>query len=62
MATKTKAELKKSHDAMAKFLVEICDQSDRVYGPARRHSRVSKAYRKAIRLIEAAGFKYPPHS
>lgn len=51
----TKAELQKSHDAMARFLVERCRESDKW---AMRSPQVERVYIKARKLIEQAGFKY----
>ena len=52
-----KAELQKSHDAMAKFLVHLCRFSDVRLGGCRTVT-VEGHYQKALRLIKRAGFKY----
>jgi hypothetical protein len=50
----TKAELKKSHDAMARFLIKLCRHNDASWYGA------SDEYRQARKLIEKAGMKYKP--
>lgn len=53
----TKAELQKSHDAMAKYLIYLCRFSD-VHWGGRREGDTEKHYQRALRLIKQAGFKY----
>lgn len=54
----TKADIKKTHDAMARFLIGLCVYSDK-YG-LNRSSDAERRYRTARRLIRRAGFKYEP--
>lgn len=58
----TKAELKKSHDAMARFIVELCRYSDRMYGDSHRGTKTKQHYARAMRLLNCAGIKYESHS
>lgn len=53
----TKAELQKSHDAMARFLVSLCRFSDIHWG-GRRTGDTERRYQRALKLIKRAGFKY----
>lgn len=53
----TKAEIKKSHDAMANFLVKLARYSDTIYS-GNRSEAGQKHYLSALRLIRKAGFKY----
>jgi len=55
----TKAELQKSHDAMAKYLVYLCRFSD-VKWNGYRDDDCEKHYLRARGLIKRAGFKYDP--
>lgn len=55
----TKAQLQKSHDAMAKFLVALCKHSDTKYR-GYREPKVEDNYQTARKLIKRAGFKYEP--
>jgi hypothetical protein len=53
----TKAELQKSHDDMARFLIELCRYSDEHwYGL--RDPETNKRYLKAVRLLKRAGQEY----
>lgn len=55
----TKAELKKSHDAMARFLKSLCEFSDKECG-ANRNPDTERRYKKARRLLRNAGVNYDP--
>lgn len=55
----TKAQLKKSHDAMARFIRSLCRRSDKVHG-ADRSPYTEKSYRRALRLLKNAGVHYKP--
>lgn len=59
---RTKVQLKKSHDAMARFLVSLCRDSDERL--IHRTDEAQRQYDRAQRLIRAAGLKYdkPPMS
>lgn len=52
-----KAELKKSHDAMAVFIQGLCQYSDDYYN-GRRTPDVERRYQKAIRLLRRAKLPY----
>lgn len=52
-------DLKKSHDAMARFLIGLCRLSD-VQWKGQRTAATNIRYRQARRLIKQAGFKYEP--
>jgi hypothetical protein len=52
-----KAELKKSHDAMAVLLRGLCQYSDDYYN-GRREMETERRYQKAKRLLRRAGFPY----
>jgi hypothetical protein len=59
--TRTKAQLKQSHDNMARLLIEICSASDEVWAMGlTRSARASRQYKRALGLSRAAGFKYDP--
>jgi hypothetical protein len=59
----TKAELQKSHDALARFLVHLCRFSDnRIPTHGVRMPEVEEHYQGARKLIKRAGFKYAPPS
>lgn len=56
------AELKrcrKSHDAMAQFLLRLLKFSDKK-GMAKREPVVEKHYQKALKLLHQAGINYEP--
>lgn len=53
----TKAQVQKSHDAMAKFLIKLCRHSDDKWN-GRRKADCNKDYNLARKLIKAAGFPY----
>ena len=53
----TKAELVKSHDAMAQFIRGLCKRSDVVWG-GNREPITDRHYRRALRLLKQAGFPY----
>lgn len=55
----TKADLRSSHDAMARFIKHLCRFSDTYYN-GHRSSTVDKHYRRARRLLKKAGIKYQP--
>jgi len=55
----TKADLKKSHDEMAKFLLYLCRFSD-IEHDAYRTGTTERHYQRARRLIKRAGLKYDP--
>lgn len=52
----THTELKKSHDAMARFLLSLCHSSDMAYGS--RTEECEENYAKAVHLLKKAGFEY----
>ena len=56
---KTKADIKRTHDEMARFLIELCAYSDSAWGSSRT-ADTKRRYNKARRLIRRAGFKYEP--
>ena len=51
--------LKKSHDAMAHYLIYLCRFSDEEWH-GKRTEKVEEHYRQARELITQAGFKYDP--
>ena len=55
----TKAEMKKSHDAMARFLKALCLSSDTKWNGS-REPKAEANYQKALKLLKGAGFKYEP--
>lgn len=55
----TKAQLKKSHDAMARFILSLCRFSDTAWH-GQRDTHVEKQHLRARRLLKNAGVKYEP--
>lgn len=55
----TKAELQKSHDAMARYIKFLCHNSDTRHA-GHRTENCEKHYQKARKLLKRAGFKYEP--
>ena len=55
----TNAELKRSHDAMARFLIRVCRDSDERFS-GNRSDIAQRHYNVARRLIKQAGMKYEP--
>ena len=51
--------LKKTHDAMAHFLIELCRLSDEEW-KGLRTKRTEQHYKRARQFIKQAGFKYEP--
>jgi hypothetical protein len=55
----TPAELRKSHDRMAQFLLHLLVFSDKK-GHAKRTPIVEVHYQQALMLVRKAGLKYDP--
>jgi hypothetical protein len=52
-------ELRMTHDAMARFLLQMLKYSDKEWR-SKRTRIVEKHYQEALRLVRRAGLKYEP--
>ena len=54
---KKDVQLRRSHDAMARFLLSLLKFSDKK-GMAQREPAVERHYQRALKLVRRAGFEY----
>jgi hypothetical protein len=55
-AHKTKAQIKRSHDDMARFIRALCQRSDEIHYC--RADDAEERYQRALVLLRRAGFPY----